>query len=959
MAEVPFRFNDATASDEITATTLTDGSFSVTAGAITGATTAAFSGQISANATGNSLVVADTLRIAETGSGLRMTNVGGFDNDGSTNFVVFGTNDLILAANGESGTAITIDAAAQDVAVSNDLSVTGTTTVSTLTDGTLSISGGIISSSTLASPTITGVIALNSNSTTVPPLTLTASSLNDGVGALRIDSVEPDIYLNDTDGGFTTVTFANAGTASAAFGRNSGDDFYITVTADGGSTWRNDTFVVDHDTGNIAVGYKFNVGTGDLQINGTDITATATELNQLDGVTLGTAASANTGDFATAAQGALADTALQIVAVDGVTITGDGTGANPLVAVGGGGGISIGDTITGATQGSVFFAGAAGVLAQDNANLFFDDSNNRLGVGTSSPQVALHIQENSLDEILRIESTDPTPGSNSAPDIIIKSAKQATNDYLGSLWWYANDDGGNPEPYGRIGMILDDPTDSAESGAMFLQSDVEGTLRTMLYLEGYSTGGTGQTTVNYNAKNIDFRVLNDSSVGGYSLYADASTGFVGINENAPQSQLHIVGKDDETPEIRIERSGVSTQYLSLQNEDASGGFVTSHSAESNKKVLALRSVHNSGGSAAGDNLITFLTGAESSPTERMRVSDVDALVTVQSGTDLLVDDSLRVGSTSLTISDYSISAQKSASTVSGGLFSSSIGETAITNDNAGWWLSANGMNTSSKYTPALKFGSTDDAFTTDNPKWLAGIIGRATETYSGDTDGGMALDFLTFPINGGADGGPTVQMTIDGDGEVGIGTTSPAAELHIVASVNPELRLQESGQNGYTTLTGLADNYGSLRVNNDNGTESTILDIEADSNGTGAQTIRLFRLASATATSTKLQILSPGTTTETFAVDASTGNIDTSGTVTQSVSSAVLVANGSGVISAASTLQDVAYQEQGISVPQLGTPPGALPGSIDPMFPMDPFGWVQFDLGGQVVYVPAYTFSPP
>ena len=96
MAEVPFRFNDATASDEITATTLTDGSFSVTAGAITGATTAVFSGQISANATGNSLVVADTLRIAETGSGLRMTNVGGFDNDGSTNFVVFGTNDLIF-----------------------------------------------------------------------------------------------------------------------------------------------------------------------------------------------------------------------------------------------------------------------------------------------------------------------------------------------------------------------------------------------------------------------------------------------------------------------------------------------------------------------------------------------------------------------------------------------------------------------------------------------------------------------------------------------------------------------------------------------------------------------------------------------------------------------------------------------------------------------------------------------
>lgn len=356
-----------------------------------------FSDTITAAGTGNSLTISDTLRIAQTGSGLRMTNVGAFDNDGSDNFRVFGSNDLILAANGETGTAITIDATNQDVAVSNDLSITGTTNVSTLTDGTLSISGGIISSSTLASPIITGVIALNSNSTTVPPLTLTASSLNDGVGALRIDSVEPDIYLNDTNGGFTTVTFANNDTASAAFGRNSSDDFYITVTTDG-STWRNDTFVVDHDTGDIAVGYKFNVGTGDLQINGTDITATATELNQLDGVTLGTAASSNVGDFATAAQGATADTALQIVAVDGSTITGDGTPGNPLVAAGGGGGISIGDSVGSGTSGSILFVDASTNLAQDNGELYWDNTNNRLGIGTTSPSAAIEVDAGASTE---------------------------------------------------------------------------------------------------------------------------------------------------------------------------------------------------------------------------------------------------------------------------------------------------------------------------------------------------------------------------------------------------------------------------------------------------------------------------------------------------------------------------------------------------------------------------------
>jgi hypothetical protein len=37
------------------------------------------------------------------------------------------------------------------------------------------------------------------------------------------------------------------------------------------------------------------------------------------------------------------------------------------------------------TQGSVIFAGAAGLLSQDNANFFWDDTNNSLGVGTAAP----------------------------------------------------------------------------------------------------------------------------------------------------------------------------------------------------------------------------------------------------------------------------------------------------------------------------------------------------------------------------------------------------------------------------------------------------------------------------------------------------------------------------------------------------------------------------------------------
>ena len=49
--------------------------------------------------------------------------------------------------------------------------------------------------------------------------------------------------------------------------------------------------------------------------------------------------------------------------------------------------------LTAATAGSILFAGAAGVPQQDNANLFWDDTNNRLGLGRSDPAYVLDIKK--------------------------------------------------------------------------------------------------------------------------------------------------------------------------------------------------------------------------------------------------------------------------------------------------------------------------------------------------------------------------------------------------------------------------------------------------------------------------------------------------------------------------------------------------------------------------------------
>lgn len=48
-------------------------------------------------------------------------------------------------------------------------------------------------------------------------------------------------------------------------------------------------------------------------------------------------------------------------------------------------------TTTAFTAGSVVFAGPSGVYAQDNTNLFWDDTNNRLGIGTATPAASLEL----------------------------------------------------------------------------------------------------------------------------------------------------------------------------------------------------------------------------------------------------------------------------------------------------------------------------------------------------------------------------------------------------------------------------------------------------------------------------------------------------------------------------------------------------------------------------------------
>jgi hypothetical protein len=81
------------------------------------------------------------------------------------------------------------------------------------------------------------------------------------------------------------------------------------------------------------------------------------------------------------------------------------------------------NTSTAFTAGSVVFAGASGTYTQDNINLFYDNTNDRLGIGTTVVDQPLHVVKstattNNITEVIHVQAkTTGTLASGFGPSI--------------------------------------------------------------------------------------------------------------------------------------------------------------------------------------------------------------------------------------------------------------------------------------------------------------------------------------------------------------------------------------------------------------------------------------------------------------------------------------------------------------------------------------------------------------
>ena len=194
---------------------------------------------------------------------------------------------------------------------------------------------------------------------------------------------------------------------------------------------------------------------------------------------------------------------------------------------GGGAGMSIGGAVTAGTTGSVLFVGPGPVLAQDNPSLFWDDTNNRLGVLTTSPDFPIHAKKSvpAADVTIGSENLSTTgygQGFVGAPNV----------GFSFSAWGAASIHPGQVRVRGDFGGLTSVRYQTTLTAPLVFEYDDGVSTREFAQMNDGVTG----IILNNGALDRDFLVKGSSNT---LLYGDASTGNVSIKTATAGSPLTL------------------------------------------------------------------------------------------------------------------------------------------------------------------------------------------------------------------------------------------------------------------------------------------------------------------------------------------------------------------------------------------------------------------------------------
>ena len=220
-------------------------------------------------------------------------------------------------------------------------------------------------------------------------------------------------------------------------------------------------------------------------------------------------------------------------------------------------------TSTAFTTGSIVFAGASGVYSQDNANLFWDDTNNRLGIGTNAPA--------SIGSNVTTVHARGTSGAG----ILFGSTSFASS---ASLW--TSGDGSLT----TLGTLTSMPLAFSTNSSERMRIDSSGNVGIGTSSPNSFAGYTYITTAGTNGSGIYFR-QGATDLGLVDVYANAmhvfsqganplalgtnntermridSSGNVGIGTASPNAVLTVRQANNTGDGIRLFANGTDTQLI--------------------------------------------------------------------------------------------------------------------------------------------------------------------------------------------------------------------------------------------------------------------------------------------------------------------------------------------------------------------------------------------------------------
>ena len=460
----------------------------------------------------------------------------------------------------------------------------------------------------------------------------------------------------------------------------------------------------------------------------------------------------------------------------------------------------------------------------DGANI----DSSPIGANTASTGAFTSLSATVADNSAALTLISTDTDANQGPVLDLKrnpGEAGADNDYIGQIYWTGYNDAGTPEAivYSKLTSQIVDASDGTEDANMVAFVMKGGSRKDVMRL------GPTETVFNEGSEDIDFRVESDGNAN--MLFVDGGNNRVGFGTGTPSTDVHIYSTSDNAPHLLLENfqnadtddAAVIELYL---NDQTTGGigddtdvgvirFTGDEKDGGSKETYAeIRGVaHDPGQGASNKGNLSFFVQAAGDLNETLKLDEdkvvIGGDITKGSGEFKIKNTAngenvgIYTTSSSSELHALKIHSGGNVEVLNGNLVvGNASGATITMNDTDGseedfaFVLGANAlaMRKTSNSNDIIRLDLTNErvGIGTTSPEGALDVnIGTAgvwTGVFDNTASGGAGVLIKSAGATGSENlldvrnGDGTKFVVKQSDGKVGIGTSSPAEILTLVAS---------------------------------------------------------------------------------------------------------------------------------------------------------------------------------